>query len=99
MGYNYQEYELKYVIENPKEHEKDVVEFVAQKYLNAILQECQKMKWNINNIELFFTGGTSDRLSRYIVEKDYEVSPTAMTDNVTGFGVLGKAWLRKLLSR
>ena len=99
MGYNYQEYELKYVIENPMEHEKDVVEFVAQKYLNAILQECQKMKWNINNIDLFFTGGTSDRLSRYIVEKDYEVSPTAMTDNVTGFGVLGKAWLRKLLSR
>ena len=99
MGYNYQEYELKYVIENPKDHEKDVVEFVAQKYLNAILQECQKMKWNINNIELFFTGCTSDRFSRYIVEKDYEVSPTAMTDNVTGFGVLGKAWLRKLLSR
>ena len=99
QGYNYQEYELKYVIGNPKEHEKDVVEFVAQKYLNEILQECQKMKWNIDNIELFFTGGTSARFSRYIVENNYEVSPTAMTDNVTGFGVLGKAWLRKLLSR
>ena len=75
------------------------MEFVAQKYLNEILQECQKMKWNIDNIELLFTGGTSARFSRYIVENNYEVSPTAMTDNVTGFGVLGKAWLRKLLSR
>ena len=99
QGYNYQEFELKYVIGNPKEHEKDVVEFTAQKYLNGILQECQKMNWNINNLDLFFTGGTSDRFSRYIVENNYEVSPTAMTDNVTGFGILGRAWLRKLLSR
>jgi plasmid segregation protein ParM len=99
IGYNYQEYELKYAIDNPKEHEKEIVEFIAQKYLNEILQECQKMKWNINNLDLFFTGGTSDRFSRYIVENNYEVSPTAMTDNVTGFGILGKAWLRKLLSR
>ena len=98
-GYNYQEYELKYAIDNPKEHEKEIVEFIAQKYLNEILQECQKMKWNINNLDLFFTGGTSDRFSRYIIENGYEVSQTAMTDNVTGFGVLGKAWLRKLLSR
>ena len=97
MGYNYQEYELNYVIENPKEHEKDVVEFVAQKYLNTILQECQKMKWNINNIDLFFTGGTSARFSRFIVENGYEISQTAMTDNVTGFGVVGKSWLRKQL--
>lgn len=98
-GYNYQEYELKYAIDNPKEHEKEIVEFIAQKYLNEILQECQKMKWNINNLDLFFTGGTSARFSRYIIENGYEVSQTAMTDNVTGFGVLGKAWLRKLLSR
>ena len=96
-GYNYQEYELKYAIDNPKEHEKDVVEFVAQKYLNDILRECQKMKWNIDNLDLFFTGGTSARFSRFIVENGYEVSQTAMTDNVTGFGILGKAWLRKQL--
>ncbi len=96
-GYNYQEYELKYAIDNPKEHEKEIVEFIAQKYLNEILQECQKMKWNINNLDLFFTGGTSARFSRYIIENGYEVSQTAMTDNVTGFGILGKAWLRKQL--
>ena len=55
------------------------------------------MNWNINNIDLLFTGGTSARLSRFISAQNYEVSPTAMTDNVTGFGIIGKSWLRKIL--
>ena len=55
------------------------------------------MKLNIDNLDLFLTGGTSARFSRFIVENGYEISQTAMTDNVTGFGILGKAWLRKQL--
>lgn len=97
QGYNYQEFELKYVMSNPKEHEKDVVNFFVQKYFNAILKECQMMNWNINNLDLFFTGGTSDRISNFITAQNHEVSPTAMTDNVTGFGIIGRSWLRKVL--
>lgn len=98
-GYNYQDNEMEYVISNPKPHEKDVVEFMTNKYFNDIVNECQMMNWNIKNLELFFTGGTSARLSKFIQSKGYEVSETAMEDNVRGYGKIAKVWLQKLLSQ
>ena len=99
QGYNYQEFEMKYVVPAPKEHEKDVVDFVTNKYYNEIIKECQMMNWNIKNLELFFTGGTSSRLANFITTKGHEVSETAMDDNVRGYGMLGKSWIQKLLSQ
>jgi plasmid segregation protein ParM len=99
QGYNYQEFEMKYVVPAPKEHEKDVVDFVTNKYYNEIIKECQMMNWNIKNLDLFFTGGTSSRLANFITTKGHEVSETAMEDNVRGYGMIGKSWIQKLLSQ
>ena len=99
QGYNYQEFEMKYVVPAPKEHERDVVDFVTNKYYNEIIKECQMMNWNIKNLDLFFTGGTSSRLANFITTKGHEVSETAMEDNVRGYGMIGKSWIQKLLSQ
>lgn len=95
QGYNYQEYELKYAIANPKEHEKDIVNTIINKYFSSIIKACQMMNWNIRNLDLFFTGGTSSRVSNFIIEQGHEISKTPMKDNVNGYKELGKSWIKR----
>lgn len=99
LGRNYQEYELHYVIARPDFEERHIVETVINTQLSKIFSECEKNNWNINKIDLVFTGGTSLRFEHILREKNYTVSENALNDNIDGFERVAQVWLSKLLNQ
>ena len=77
-------------IKSRKEESAVIISEYLQKHVNAILEECKKKGWDINNIDLIFVGGGSKLFEREIVKivPDAEISETAEWDNVDGFAEL-----------
>ena len=78
-------------IKSRKEESAVIISEFLQKHVNAILQECVKAGWDINNIDLIFVGGGSKLFENEIKKMipDAEISATAEWDNVEGFAEIG----------
>lgn len=78
-------------IKSRKEESAVIISEFLQKHVNAILQECVKKGWDINNIDLIFVGGGSKLFESEIKKMipDATISESAEWDNVEGFAELG----------
>lgn len=94
-GRNYQDYEIPYLFERATGEDRDILEATIRKYLDELLTECKQRNWNIQLIDLVFTGGTSQRFAPYIKKRGYKVSNNPLTDNVEGFRRLAQSWITK----
>lgn len=71
-------------------NEKDIVaikkiEVYLEDHLASILRKCQAKKWNLEYMDMMFTGGGSQLLKGYIESKGFDVSDNCIQDNVRGF--------------
>lgn len=88
-GWNVQEYELREILEYNEASE--VVDKLANKHIKDIKQMLLEKKWNLDRISLFFTGGGSLYLKKYI-ESNFKkaiISNNALWDNVEGLWLAG----------
>lgn len=91
---NYQDYEIEYVLQNPKDDEKEIVVPIILNHLGNILESMKKASWNVSNT-IHFTGGGSLLLKEYIkcIFPDSVFSENPVFDNVRGFCKIGKSIL------
>lgn len=94
-GRNYQDYEIPYLFDRATGEERDILEALMRKYLDELLTECKQRNWNIQLLNLVFTGGTSQRLAPYIKKRGYVVSNNPLIDNMEGFRRLGVSWMKQ----
>ena len=71
-------------------NEKDIlaikkIEICLQEHLASILRMCQAKKWNLEYMDIMFTGGGAQLLRGYIESKGFDVSDNCIEDNVRGF--------------
>jgi len=88
-GWNVQEYELREIIEGNEAL--GVVDKLANKHIKDIKQMLLEKKWKLDRISLFFTGGGSLYLKKYIELnfKHVTISNNALWDNVDGLWLAG----------
>lgn len=89
MGWNVQEYELREIVECNEAP--DIIDKLANKHIKNIKQMLLEKKWNLDRLSLFFTGGGSIYLRKYIEYnfKNAIISNNALWDNVEGLWLAG----------
>ncbi len=95
-GVNYQDYEIPYLITNTGYKNYDQIQRIIDKVFKAhvdrIVEEMKKYNWNVNGLELTFTGGGSldmkPGIEKYMPEAT--VSQDGVWDNVKAFHKVGE---------
>lgn len=90
---NIQDWQMESVIQDgfirkDKEKSAAVLNSYLKKHINDIMTEALKRNWDVDNMEIIFTGGGSMLLKDQIKEvfTEAEISRNAVWDNVEGFG-------------
>jgi plasmid segregation protein ParM len=96
---NYQDYEIPYVINNPNEKEKPIIERISREQLKLIIEEMKKYNWNLNSIPIVFTGGGSALFNKILREylPTAIISPNAIWDNAKGYLKVGNMVCQQIL--
>lgn len=90
--YNFQIYQMHHILrklERENEKVQEIVNSIKEKHLKKIFEMMKANNWNINHMEIVFTGGGSLLLRDLIEDKGFSVSETSVWDNVCGFYNLG----------
>jgi len=95
---NIQDWQMESIISDGfiKSHKEESALLLAkfsEKHLRAILEECKRKGWDLNNLDLIFVGGGSKLLEREIREftlPETIISETAEWDNAEGFLTVGE---------
>ena len=93
---NLQDWQMEHIIKDGRikshpEESKILIKDFLQRHINAVIDECKRKGWDIDNIDFIFVGGGSKLLENEIknVIADAEISETAEWDNVEGFAIIG----------
>lgn len=99
LGLNYQDYEIPYLMKDGvKVKGKDnkegnqIVKDIKEKHIESIVQEMKKNNWNVDSIDIMFTGGGSLLLNEDIMRRleNAIISSSALWDNARAFYLGGK---------
>lgn len=95
-GTNYQDYEIPYLVRNPGYIKnpiiQEIIDDVLEQHIIGIGDEMKQRNWNIQGLEIHFTGGGSTDL-RSAIEKfmpDSHISNDGVWDNVNAFYRVGE---------
>jgi plasmid segregation protein ParM len=91
LGSNYHDYEIPYLMENQDKEIRAIIDFVMKGHITKIIETAKKYDWNINRMPIYFTGGGSLLLNKYIKEllPSAIISKDPIWDNVEGFNYMG----------
>lgn len=89
-GWNVQDYEIPYLIKGNDLIVNKVVSDVYDLTIKAIRNKLLEKKWSLGSLPLFFTGGGSLILSKYIENNfvNYQISKNCLYDNLDGLRVV-----------
>ena len=89
-GWNVQDYELPYLINNKNLVVDNVTSEIYDTTVKAIRNKLLEKKWGLGSLPLFFTGGGSLVLSKYIDKNftNYTISKNCLFDNLDGLSVV-----------
>ena len=92
---NIQDYQIEGILENGLNHPRwtemdTVIQDVLISYVTEILVELKKRNWDIDTLDIHFTGGGINLIEDIISEVgNFVISENLIFDNVTGFAELG----------
>lgn len=92
---NIQEYQIEHLLKNGIDHPRwsemdQVIQDILFKYVTDILVELKKRNWDIDTMEIHFTGGGVYLLKEILeLVGNFKVSKNPVFDNVVGFAALG----------
>lgn len=96
-GYNYQLYEVEYLLKSGtgNSYEMECINSTVYSHLIELQQMMRANNWNIDTGDLVFTGGGSTLLINYLskIFKNSIVSREGLNDNVKGFYKIGGSLL------
>jgi len=93
---NIQDYEMQDIIKNGIKKDKEgslkIINEVIQSYIEELKNIMRKNNWNIDNLNILFTGGTSLLLQNHLLKifPHSEISKDPVFDNVKGFYRVGE---------
>ena len=89
-GWNVQDYELNYLVHSEDPIVKSVISSVYSNNVRDIKNKLLEKKWGLGSLPIFFTGGGSLVLSKYIQENftNYVISKNCLFDNLDGLTVV-----------
>lgn len=92
---NIQDYQVEQILKKGLDHPRwnemeTVIQSVLFEYVTTILVELKKRNWDIDTMEIHFSGGGVYMISEILkFVGNFKVSNNLIFDNVTGFSVLG----------
>lgn len=92
LGRNYQDYEIPYIIKQEQEDDTtEIVGSIMQEHIDKINNEMKALSWNVDGLDILFTGGGSILLKSAISNKfkNVEFSDNPVWDNAKGFAKIG----------